>query len=116
MEDSHVSMGDLCHLSSVDHFYDTLSNGGRIDAIVASVQGRNKLRKYFPNKLFIRILFTLNKVPNDTTKITIATIFHIQMEVLGLFQVFTMVVTDDVRVSKSRKNLEFGVQLFTFLL
>lgn len=93
-----------------------LSNLWGIDTIVAAVESRDQLGEYTPDKGLLGILILDRQVADHPAEVAIAAVFHVEVQVLGGFEVLAMVVADNVWVSQSGENLELGVQLFTLLL
>lgn len=87
-----------------------------IRSIMAAIQSHDQLAKYAPNKAFLCPVSLELEVLDHSPEITIATVLHIQMQVLARLQMLTVVVGNDVGVSQVGEDLELGVQLFTLLL
>lgn len=96
--------------------HDILANFGGINAIVATIQGGHKLRKDAPDESLLCVLVLGLKISNNTAQIAIATVFHVDVQVLTGFEMFAAVVSDNVGVAKGRKNGELCVQLLALLL
>jgi hypothetical protein len=94
---------------SITQSHDITPNFRRVNAIVTPVKGSDQLSEHAPHKALFRVLFLDLKVFDDATEISISTIFHIEVEVLSGLQVFSVVVSDDVWVSKRRENRKLGV-------
>lgn len=92
------------------------ANIWRVDTIVTAVQRQSQLAEDAPDKRLGRPLPLVLEVPDDSPKISIPTIFHVQVQVLTRLEVFPVVVLDDVVVSKVREDLELGVELLALLL
>lgn len=83
---------------------------------MASVKGEGELTEDAPNEALLSSLALELQVLDDSAKVSIATVLHIQVQVLARFQVFAVVVGDDIGVSEVGEDLKFGMELFTFLL
>lgn len=83
---------------------------------MATVQGRDELRKNAPNKGFLCVLVSLGQVSNHTAQVTVATVLHVQVQVLRGFEVLAVIVSNNVDMAQRRKNLKFRVQLFSLFL
>lgn len=88
----------------------------RIDTVVATEQGQNQLAEYAPNEALLRPLTLEGEVLDHPTEVAVAAVLHVQVQILGDLQVFTVVVGDDVGVTEGREDLELGVELFALFL
>jgi len=77
-----------------------IGNLWRIEAFMASVQGRDQLRKYTPDETFGRSLVILLIAFDHLTQVAIPAILHVQMQILGVLKVVSLKVLDNVRVFK----------------
>lgn len=118
MKNSHSSSwslgrrsdGALCEAQHVG------ANVWGVNTIVTAIQSKDQLAKDAPNKAFLGSLALKLQVLDDSTKVSVATVFHVQVQVLARLEVFAVVVGDDVGVSQVGKDLELGVKLLAFLL
>ncbi len=83
---------------------------------MTAVQRRDQLRKDAPDKRLLGILVLGSQVSDHSAQVAIATVLHVQVEVLGRFEMLAVIVADDVGVSQGRKDLELCMQLFTLFL
>ena len=89
---------------------------GRIHSIVTTIERRRQLREDAPDKGLLSILVFLDEILDDHAKVPSATVLHVQMEVLGVFEMLAVVVGDDVWMSQRTQDGEFGVQLLPLFL
>lgn len=87
-----------------------------VNAIVTAIQCKNQLAEDAPDKAFLSPLAFQLQILDDPSQISIATVFHVKVQVLTGFEVLSVVVGDDVGVSEVGEDLELGVQLFSFFL
>lgn len=85
-------------------------------AVMAAVQGADELGKDGPNELFVGQFVASLEVLDHDTKIAIAAVFHVKMQVVGCFEMFSLIVGDDVGVAEAAQDLELGLQLLALLL
>ena len=86
---------------------------GSINAIVTPVQGCHHLAEDSPNKFFLCKVSRLLQLFDDCAKVTSTTIFHVDVELLGLLQMFSMEVLNDVGMAERREDRKLGMQLFS---
>lgn len=68
----------------------------RVGTVVTAVQRRNQLRKHTPHELLFRKLIVRLQLPYHPAQVTVAAVLHVQEEILGSFQMLSMVVGHDV--------------------
>lgn len=83
---------------------------------MASVESEGELAEDAPYEALLSTLALKLQVLDDSAKVSIATVLHIQVQVLARFQMLAVVVGNDVGVSEVGEDLEFGMKLFTLLL
>jgi len=83
MQDSHGARRRLGLRSRAEGTQDITANPGRVDAVVASVECSNQLRKDGPDERLLRALSLDSQIPDDPAEITIAAVLHVEVEVLG---------------------------------
>lgn len=76
----------------------------------------DKLGENAPDEGLFGILILLLQVANDTAKVSIAAILHIEVEVLGHLEMLPVVITHNIGVAECGQDLELGVQLLPLLL
>lgn len=69
---------------------------------MASVQSQRQLAKDAPDKALLRMLSRALEVVNHLPQVSVAAILHIQVQILAALEMLSMVVSDDVGVSKRR--------------
>lgn len=52
---------------------------------MTTIQGENELAENAPDKALLCSLALLLKILNDSSEVTIATVFHVEMQVLASF-------------------------------
>lgn len=118
VKDGHSTRGHLrrplqCALGKAQYLRPNIR---WINTIVTTVQRQGQLPKDTPDKGFGRSLTLVLEIPNNPAEISISAVFHVQVQVLARLEVFSVVVLDNVVVSKMREDLEFGVELLALLL
>lgn len=83
---------------------------------MASVESEGQLAEDAPDEALLSSLALKLQVFDDSPEVSIATVLHIQVQVLARFQVLTVVVSNDVGVSEVGEDLKLGVELLALLL
>jgi hypothetical protein len=83
---------------------------------VTTVKGQRQLTEDAPDERLRSPLALVLEVPDDPAQVPVPTVFHIQVQVLARLEVLSVVVLNDVVVSKMREDLELGVKLLPLLL
>jgi hypothetical protein len=83
---------------------------------MAAIKRTDNLAKDAPYKLLLANLVLVLEVSDDAPQIAIATVFHVQMQVLGGLDVVPLKVCDDVGMPEFLENGELGLELFALLL
>jgi hypothetical protein len=81
-------------------------------SVMAAIERGNQLRKDAPNKLLFSILVFVFQPLDHLSQITVAAIFHVQVEVLSDFEMFALVVLNDIRMSEFFQDGELRLKLF----
>lgn len=76
---------------------------------MTSIQGSDNLCKYPPYELLCRKLAGRLQILDDCPQVSAATVFHIDVQVLAVLQMFSMEIADDVGVLERRQYREFGI-------
>ena len=71
-----------------------------VDTIVAPIESGDDLGEYIPNIILCRIFFLGFELLDDPAKVSTTAVLHVKMDILAVFQVITVVVSNDVRVLK----------------
>jgi hypothetical protein len=109
MQDHTISLLRLVRRRLAIAYLAFLTNRRRILTVMATVQRTHQLCEDCPNELLIRIHLPGLQAFDVTSKIAVATILHIQMQIILAFQVVSAVVLHDVGVSQGFQYLELGV-------
>jgi hypothetical protein len=83
---------------------------------MASVKRSDELRKDLPNKLFLCVFVCVFKVLNHHAKVSTPAILHIQVQILGCLQMFSVIVCHDIWVSEGTQNVKFRGELLSLFL
>ena len=83
---------------------------------MAAIQRSCELRHYTPHKVFLGIFVRVDKVFDYCSQVSSTTVLHVQIKVLGRFEVFAMIVGHDVGVSQGAQDVEFGGELLALLV
>lgn len=67
---------------------------------MAAVQGADDLAEDAPDKFLLAHLVLVLQVADDASQISVAAVFHVQVQVLARLDVVALEVRDDVGVSK----------------
>lgn len=67
---------------------------------MASVEGRHQLGEYRPNELLVGKLVLDLEILDITAEVAVATVLHVQTQVLRRLEVFALVVGHDVLVTE----------------
>jgi hypothetical protein len=68
-------------------------------SIVAAIKCAHQLRENGPNEVLLSHLVPLLQFPDVSSQVSIAAIFHIQMQVMRRLQMLSMTVLHDIWVS-----------------
>jgi hypothetical protein len=93
-----------------------VANLRRVAASVAPEQRRSQLGQDAPHEVFGRQLAATLVVVDDLAQVSISAVLHVQVEVLGLLQVFALKVLHDVGMAELLEDAELGLQLFLLFL
>ena len=109
---------DLCLRSQTGRLWcgiveNSITDLRGVCTIVASEQGRDELREDRPYELLIRILVGLSKFLDKDREVSSAAVLHVHMKVLRSFDVFSVIVFDDIRMAQGIQDRELGVQLIS---
>lgn len=118
VQNSHCASRDLgctvcVPLRQAQHLSSHL---GRVDTVMASIQGQDELAEYAPDEALGRTLVLVLEILDNTAKVTITAVLHIQMQILAHLEMFSVVVCDDVGMAQVRQDLELGVELLALFL
>ena len=108
MED-HWSPWITSRLCGAAQAHDVAACCWRVFSIMAAVQCADDLAKDAPDKLFLADLVLVLKVANDAPEVAIATVLHVQVQVLRYLDMVALEVRNDVGVSKLLENGEFSL-------
>lgn len=89
---------------------------GRIDAIMAAVESHDELTEDAPDKALLGPLSLELEVLDDATEVTVAAVFHVQMQVLADLEMLAVVVGHNVGMAQMREDLKLGMELLALLL
>lgn len=64
------------------------------------VQRCDQLREYSPHEFFLGVLLGVNEVLDDLPEVATSAILHVDEEILGGFEMFAVVVGDNVGVAQ----------------
>jgi hypothetical protein len=88
----------------------------RVLCIVASIQGGDKLAEDTPNKVFWGSNIFAFVLLDDLSKVSIATVFHVEVKVASVFEMVSLKVLDNVGMLEFFENGQFGLELLLFFL
>lgn len=88
----------------------------RVFSIVAAKECQSDLRQDTPNERFFDWLTTSLVVIDDTAKVTIAAVLHVDVKTLDVFLVVSLVVGNDILMTKVFENVEFGRELLALFV
>jgi hypothetical protein len=88
----------------------------RVFTVMTAVQGADDLAEDAPDKLLLAHLVLVLQVPDDTSEVAIAAVFHVEVQVLRCLDVITFEVGDDVGMSELFQNRQLCLELLALLL
>lgn len=103
---SPLITGGLCIRAQA---HDITASGRRVFPKMAAIQRAHNLAEDAPHELLLAHLVLVLEVSDDAPQIAVSTVLHVEMQVLGGFDVVPLEVGDDVRMSELLENGEFGL-------
>lgn len=117
MEDH--TLAQLLALDGVGVLGETDGGGAsvwRVLAIVTAIQGRHELCKDGPHQFLVGVrVLILMRLDHDA-QISVAAVFHVQMQVVRLLVMFLLVVVHNVGMVELAQDVELGLELLPLLL
>lgn len=96
--------------------HDILTSWRRVLPIVTAVESIHNLGEYGPDKFLLGKLVLVLEILDDATEVAVATVFHVEMQILRGLEMFALVVADDVGMDELLEDGQLGLELFFFLL